>query len=36
MELSRPRPAVNAYAVAQGRRDPFAADDSSDPDDPPF
>jgi hypothetical protein len=30
------RPAVNAYAVAQGRRDPFAADDSSDSEDPSF
>jgi hypothetical protein len=30
------KPAVNAYAAAQGRRDPLAADDSSDPDAPPF
>jgi hypothetical protein len=27
---------VNAYALAQGRRDPFAADDSSDSEDPSF
>jgi hypothetical protein len=29
------KPAVNAYAAAQGR-DPTATDESSDPDDPPF
>jgi hypothetical protein len=26
----------NNYAAAQGRRDAIAADDFSDPDDPPF
>jgi hypothetical protein len=30
------QPAGNAYALAQGRRDPFAADDSSDSEDPSF